>query len=135
MTPCASFEILSEYVGDEVADKLVSAFGGRDIRVPKLHAGPTWERLVEALGREDAGRVADAFGGDRIYVPLDATGRRKRLHDMIIRELRRGRSPQEVASEMRIITRVSERYVRRVAISSGLTSASDRRPAAKKPRA
>ncbi|TYO91440.1 hypothetical protein [Oceanicella actignis] len=115
MALCATMEMLAEYVGPKTALKLAEAFGGTDLRVPRRRAGNTWAKLVSALGDEEAARFVHLFSGERIYVPTNADGQREQLRNAIIRELRNGRSPEEVVANVRTIGPVSVRHVRRIA--------------------
>jgi len=91
-------------VGMRVAVKLMSGFGGRDVKFPKVPAPDHPVALL--LGMEDAAALCKVLDGQQIYVPHGRKARSKR--QAVIALQRQGRSRAQIAAALGI----SERHVR-----------------------
>lgn len=104
-------ETLDEFhgagVGIRVALKLMQAFGGRDMKFPKM---PDIDHpVVQALGMDDAVVLCQHLAGGQIYIPH---GRAARSQRAAIKALAaEGRSRVAIAAALGI----TERWVRMVA--------------------
>ena len=71
---------IAEHLGAIGALKLIEAFGGVRIYVPRKP--PARSPLAHALGLADARRLAAAYGGDTIKVPLARAWRLRLYRDV-----------------------------------------------------
>lgn len=94
---------LVELIGGDGAYRLLAAFAGRRIYVPR--AAAAGHPLARALGGEKAAILCEYFHGTEIDLPV-TTARRQRIIDL----KRQGRSNGEIAT----LLLVSERHVRDV---------------------
>ena len=94
---------LAELIGADGAQRLLAAFAGRRIYVPR--AAGAGHPLARAVGAEKAAILCEYFHGTEIDLPV-STARRQRILDL----KRQGRSNGEIATMLL----VSERHVRDV---------------------
>lgn len=107
-------ETLDEFhgagTGLRIALKLMSSFGGLDLKVPK--AVQKGHVLALALGMDDAELLCQHLAGGELYVPH---GRKPRSQRGAVQELeRQGRDRAQIARALGI----SQRHVRRLANGS-----------------
>ena len=65
-----TIQTIVSIVGHARAMALVSEFGGREIRFPKMQTGANWEALAEIIGEASAKRLCERFKGDEVYIAL-----------------------------------------------------------------
>ncbi|WP_281825596.1 helix-turn-helix domain-containing protein [Jannaschia rubra] len=105
---------IEEAIGTDATIRLLTRFGGKQIKVPAMAAGT---RLAEAIGIEAANTLIDAFGHGNILVPCGhmrgMPGRRTRA----LRMLLDGASLGDVADAVDVHTRTVSNY--RAALIAG----------------
>ena len=93
-----SWRALVELLGEEVALRLASEFGGEQFCVPRI-ADPA-HRLSTAIGGESLyGRMTREWGGCKIYVPTEASVRRGARDSRIHRRRAEGATTARIARE------------------------------------
>lgn len=110
----AGLTMLAEYLGDEAAGKLRTAWGGCPIKVPKGKAGLWWRRLVETLGERDAAELCEVFGGETLYIPRNAAEERDAMRRRVKELLEAGLSYVEIARRLTFQVRYTERGLRKL---------------------
>jgi Homeodomain-like domain len=105
---------LADILGIRIALKLVSEFGGCDVKFPKTL--PANHVLIEVLGEEDALAVCGYMDGGTAYIPHARTGSTRRE---ILNLEKRGLNRPDIARQLGL----SSRHVRRLANKSGPTNA------------
>ena len=112
-----SFTEVREYVGEEIARKLMFSFGGVSIYIPKPAAMQDGHPLIEALGRSDAEHLASMFQGSRISITL---GRQAQYYQNLERCRQRcneGESASQIALSMQVGERTVRRWFKKLGIS------------------
>jgi hypothetical protein len=103
---------LSELIGLANAMKLVEAYGGVMLYVPRTVA--EGHKLSALIGLEAAQKLAQAYPGEKITIPLSVTGdhaKQAAVRRARIRELKEGGlSHTQIARELR----TTDRTVRKV---------------------
>lgn len=101
----ASLADLADALGLGLVQRLVAAFGGREVKFP---ARPGLDHpLVRALGAEDAGALCRHLAGDTAYIPRA----RQATREDVLRLVAVGATRGEIATMLRL----SQRHVRRLA--------------------
>lgn len=103
----ASLADVADTLGLEVALKIISEFGGQEIKFPKLPDDD--HPVIVALGKEDGYAVCQFLTGCFIYVPHMKARRSVRMDVLALQNAGKGR--REIAR----ILGVSQRHVRRMA--------------------
>ena len=85
-------------IGAEAAQKLLAAFAGRRLYVPKS-AGES-HPITMIIGADLAALFCQRFQGEELYFPMMA-GRRQRILDLAAR----GRAPTGIAAELQVSIR------------------------------
>lgn len=98
---------VAETLGLEVALKIISHFGGQEIKFPKRPHDN--HPVILALGKQDGYAVCEFLSGCFIYVPHMKARRSIRMDVLALQ--RTGKERQEIAR----ILGVSQRHVRRMA--------------------
>ena len=106
--------MLAEYLGDEAAGRLRTAWGGCPIKVPKGKTGIWWQRLVATLGEREAAELCEAFGGETLYIPRNAAEERDAMRRRVKDLLDAGLSYVEIARRLTFQVRYTERGLRKL---------------------
>ena len=106
--------VLSEYIGEGAAAKLVESFGGCQIKIPKRRSGVWWDRIVATIGQKDAEELCNVFAGESIYIPINADDERAARCRVVLDALNSGMTYAEIARSMRFCIRYSERGLRKL---------------------
>ncbi|MBF0399976.1 MAG: hypothetical protein HQL90_04340 [Magnetococcales bacterium] len=95
-----SFKNIEEVIGRECAIKLVNAFGGNNISIPKaMHSD---HRIAVVIGYESAIKLAGHFGGETIYIP-SMMGIRKRERDKkLLEDFDKGMSVSQLSAKYKV---------------------------------
>lgn len=100
---------IAEVIGDGAALKLIDAFGGVRLTIPKRLPADRPHRIEAAIGRTAAQLLVERFGGDRIDLPT-------------LRALRSVKAAIAASTAGTVETalrfRVTDRYVRKVRSSA-----------------
>lgn len=110
----AGLTLLAEYIGDAAAQRLRTAWGGCQIKVPRAHAGLWWERLAQTLGERDAAELCDIFGGETLYIPRNAIEEREAIRQRVACMLADGMSYLQIARTLTFQVRYTERGLRKL---------------------
>lgn len=118
---CLSVETLRDYLGEPAAEALAASFGGCDLKVPKKAEGGVYTEIARAVGDDVAAVLVANFGGEAMYIAIN---RQRLLEERRekIRVLRaQGLSFREIARTLPPnVSRVSERWVRKIAAEAGM---------------
>jgi DNA-binding NarL/FixJ family response regulator len=102
---------IAEDISENVAVKLATSCGGREVYIPKVIASNT--RLAQIMGHKDAKALLSLLGHGTLLVPHGSFGgqirRTEKLHERI-RDLRtQGRTNSQIAAEVDVHIRTVER--------------------------
>lgn len=99
---------------DELA-RFLTVFAGNDFRFEKTAGGASFAQLERVVGADAAERLRMHFAGERVYIPRNRAEERARRDDEIRARLAAGESPASIARSYRVVTTLSERWVRQIA--------------------
>lgn len=80
---------LIELVGIEATARLIGAWPGQDVPMPRSAGGASaagrrlWQRLVDTVGADAAGRLVAYYRGDDMLIPNLKTVATQRVHELI----------------------------------------------------
>ena len=105
---------LAETIGDAAATRLLRAYGGRRLYVPR--DPPRDHPIALTIGADAARRLADDWGGQRIELPDSSVAELHLRNSRIIREYQRGHPVRTLARAYRL----SPRMVRKILDRAGI---------------
>ena len=114
MKHCVSLDILADYIGVHAVSALVYHHGGASIKIPKRAHGSVWARLCQAMGAQASATLVQHFGGETLYI---ATNHRQAVAQRRAQALAmqaEGKSISDIARELHITTRYTERGLRKL---------------------
>jgi hypothetical protein len=108
---------IASLLGDQAWQRLVAAFGGTTITLPKkqLESSQSFTELKRVLGCDLAERLRLRHAGEKLYIPMGIGNDRIRRDAEIAARLALGESPSSIARSFRVVTRISVRQVLRIA--------------------
>jgi Mor family transcriptional regulator len=109
-----SFEVLTFAIGPDATKELCRVMGGADLRVPAQYEGEGYERLALIIGYPAADKLVRYAGGDTLYVPRNEAEALEDRNNRILRMLKEGKKPAEIAREFTYVARLSERHIYRI---------------------
>lgn len=62
-------DMLTIFLGEEGAARVVAEFGGLSLFIPTTHSGDVFKKFVDQLGQELAEKLIAVFGGEELYIP------------------------------------------------------------------
>lgn len=98
---------IAETLGLPLALRLMAAFGGQELRIPKEPV--PGHPILKALGETDGRALCQYLADEKIYVPHGRPARNARA--AVLELERKGRSRREIAR----LLGLSQRHVRRMA--------------------
>jgi hypothetical protein len=105
---------LATVIGWPGALKLVEAFGGRTLDLPKRMVLEPWPEIEQMIGGAAAQRMHQAYGGQPLYLPackaLASAERNRRMRDEV-RDLERKMSSRRAVALTARTWRLTERTV------------------------
>ncbi|MBF0399941.1 MAG: hypothetical protein HQL90_04165 [Magnetococcales bacterium] len=90
-----TFNMISEYVGEELTRLLIDKLGGTRLYFPKT-VSPE-HRISLAVGVDNAKKLCDVFGGTCIALPMESMESKRKRNSEIIKEFDSGRDLQYLA--------------------------------------
>lgn len=103
---------IAQEVSPEAAERLMRAFGGRAVYVPRL-PGPA-HAISQAIGTETAREIARILGPGRLEVPQGARAEQAEKAARVVAMIRAHRSEAEIARAVGVSVRTVRRWRRRV---------------------
>jgi hypothetical protein len=111
----ATLDALARLLGPpHVRAAFFAVYAGRQVRFSKVR-GRAPAVLVRIVGADAAERLRAEFAGRWLYVPLGVAAERRARDEEIRARLDAGDSPADVARSHRVVCRLSEAHVRRIA--------------------
>jgi hypothetical protein len=102
---------IAEEISEDVAIKLATSCGGREVYIPKIVTPDT--RLAQTIGRKEVEALLSLLGHGTLLVPHGSFGgqirRTEQLHETIRALRRQGLSNSEIAVEVDVHIRTVER--------------------------
>ena len=110
--PYASLEELRGLIGEPRARRLVAAFGGRSIYLPRSSRATERGALAKVIGVAAARRLAERWMNEHVMIPLGAAQRRRERNRRVLRDAAR-MSQSEIARRYQLHLRTVERILHR----------------------
>jgi hypothetical protein len=114
------YDELALVIGHAVADRLVAAYGGGNLSIPKAAHSPGGTvnlaavKLDAVIGPAARDQLIAYYGGEQLYIPRNA-GQALRSRERRVLELAaQGLSGAQIAARMAFVSRPTSRWVARV---------------------
>jgi DNA-binding NarL/FixJ family response regulator len=111
----AVYEELVLIIGHAGADRLVAAYGGGIIRIPR--AGQATVALVKldaVIGPDLREQLVAHYGGEQLYIPRNAAVSLRERERRVVELAGQGLTSTQIASRMAYVVRPTYRWVARV---------------------
>lgn len=105
-----TYQELAMLLGQETADKLVTAYRGQELHIPPIKKLTTNHRLVLLLGDDIARRLCHYWGNTTLTLPMQLTKKIKQRNASIVEQYKAGATSNQLAAGYAI----TSRHVRKI---------------------
>lgn len=111
----AVYDELVLVVGHAAADRLVAAFAGTMLRVPRAAASAVaFVRFDAVVGADARAALVAHYGGDALYVPRNEQIATRRREGRALALAAAGLTTRQIAEQLAYVVRPTDRWVRAV---------------------
>jgi len=111
---CVTLQILADYIGERATARLITAFGGSDLKIPVERCGQIWQALCDAIGPEATEILCEHFGGESLYIAMNRQDIIERNRREAHRLRQEGLNSREIARRLAYTVHYSDRGVRKL---------------------
>lgn len=110
-------EHLISVIGEEAMERLIAAYRGQSLRIPKTVESIMFHELCDTIGQQAAEPLILEFGGNEVYVPKAHLVRTYRRHDAIRAEFDQRTRTESATQAIKALARkhdLSERQIHNI---------------------